>query len=382
MADKKDYYELLGIGKSAPSEEIKAAYRRQAIKFHPDKNPGDKNAESQFKAINEAYEVLSDANKRAAYDRFGHAGVNGAAGGAGAGSGGQGGFGGFAGDMGEVDLGDILGNIFGGGENVGGRRRSQASRGEDIAVEAEVSLREAFEGSKKPIRLVRAERCETCGGSGAKPGTSSSPCKTCSGTGQIRSQRGFFVMSQTCPTCRGEGAVIQSPCTTCRGHGAVEKASTLTIKIPQGVREGTSLRISGAGQAGSRGGPAGDLFVVIHLSKDKNFTREGDDLYMEAHLSFPQAAMGCEIHVETMEEAVTMKIPPGTQSGALFRLRDRGMPKLEGRGHGDQFVKVTVDTPKALSSQQRDLLREFAKTLGENPSQYDESVLKKIFGRG
>ncbi len=381
MADKKDYYELLGVAKSAAADEIKSAYRRQAIKFHPDKNPGDKNAESQFKAINEAYEVLSDANKRAAYDRFGHAGVTGAAG---AGPGGFGGFGGFAGDMGDVDLGDILGNIFGGAEAFGGRGRgrAQTSRGEDIAVEAEVTLHEAYEGAKKPIRIVRAERCETCGGSGAKPGTTSTTCKTCSGSGQIRSQRGFFVMSQTCPTCRGEGTVIQSPCSTCRGKGAVEKASTITIKIPPGVREGTSLRISGAGQAGLRGGPTGDLFVVIHLSKNKNFTREGDDLYTESRLSFPQAAMGCEIHVETMEEPVTMKIPPGTQSGALFRLRDRGMPRLEGRGHGDQFVKVIVDIPKTLSPQQRDLLREFAKTLGENPTQYDESVLKKIFGRG
>ncbi len=378
--EKKDYYDLLGVGKSASSEEIKAAYRRQAIKFHPDKNPGDKSAESQFKSINEAYEVLSDANKRAAYDRFGHAGVSGAAGGSGAGSGG---FGGFSGDMGDVDLGDILGNIFGGAEGLGGRgrQRSQTARGEDIAVEAEVSLREAYEGAKKPIRLVRAERCDTCGGSGAKPGTSSATCKTCSGSGQIRSQRGFFVMSQTCPTCRGEGTIISSPCSTCRGMGAVEKASTITIKIPPGVREGTSLRISGAGQAGLRGGPSGDLFVVIHLSKDKTFTREGDDLYMEAHLSIPQATLGCEIHVETMEDPVTMKIPPGTQSGALFRLRDRGMPRLEGRGHGDQFVKAVVAIPKSLSAQQRDLLREFAKTLGEDPAQYDESVLKKIFGR-
>ena len=245
-----------------------------------------------------------------------------------------------------------------------------------------MTLREAYDGAKKPIRIVRAERCETCSGSGAKPGTSSATCKACGGTGQIRSQRGFFMMAQTCPTCRGEGTIIQSPCSTCHGHGAVEKSTTLNIKIPPGVREGTSLRISGAGQAGLRGGPAGDLFVVIHLIKDKRFTREGDDLYLEQHLSIPQASLGCEIHVDTMEEPLTMKIPPGTQSGALFRLRDRGMPRLEGRGQGDQFVKVIVDTPKELTSQQRDLLREFAKTLGENPAQYDESVLKKIFGRG
>lgn len=379
MAEKRDYYELLGVQRSASPEEIKAAYRRQAIKFHPDKNPGDKNAESQFKAINEAYEALSDGQKRAAYDRFGHAGVNGAAGG----GAGAGGFGGFGGDMGDIDLGDILGNIFSGGDGFGGgrRRRSQASRGEDIAVEAEITLRDAYDGAKKPIRVARAEACDQCGGTGAKPGTSAASCKTCGGAGQVRSQRGFLVMAQTCPTCRGEGSVISSPCPGCRSAGVIERASTITIKIPPGVREGTSLRISGAGHAGFRGGSTGDLFVVIHLSKDPDFAREGDDLYAEAHLSVPQAAMGCEIDVRTMEEPVKMKVPPATQSGALFRLRDRGMPRLEARGHGDQFVKVVVDIPKDLTSKQRELLREFAKTLGENPSQYDESVLKKIFGR-
>ncbi len=382
MADKKDFYELLGVSKSAGTDEIKAAYRRQAIKFHPDKNPGDKNAEAQFKSINEAYEALSDPQKRAAYDRFGHAGLSGAPGAGG--GGGFGGFGGGASDFGEVDLGDILGNIFGGAETFGGRTqsRSQRTRGEDIAVETEVTLREAYEGAKKPIRIVRSERCETCGGSGAKPGTSSSTCKTCGGSGQVRSQRGFFMMSQTCPTCHGEGTVIATPCTICRGAGAVEKASTITVKIPPGVREGTSLRISGAGQAGHRGGPSGNLFVVIRLATDKRFVRNGDDLYIEERISYPQAALGSEISVPTMEESITIKIPPGTQNGALFRLRDRGMPRLEGRGHGDQFVKVIVDVPKTLSAKQRELLREYAKTLGEDPAQYDENVLKKIFGRG
>jgi len=382
LAEKKDYYELLGVNRTAAADEIKAAYRRQAVKYHPDKNPGDKSAEAQFKSINEAYEVLSDGQKRAAYDRFGHAGVSGAAGG---GPGGAGGFGGFSGDFGDADLGDILGNIFGGAETFGGgagRRRGGPARGEDVAVEAEVSLREAYEGAKKPIRVVRAERCDICGGSGAKPGTSATTCKTCGGAGQVRSQRGFFVMAQTCPTCRGEGKTIQAPCPTCRGAGAVEKASTLTIKIPPGVREGTSLRISGAGQAGFRGGPAGDLFVVIHPARDPRFTREGDDLYTEERISFPQAAMGCEVSVNTMEQPVTIKIPPGTPSGKLFRLRDHGMPRLEARGHGDLFVKVMVDIPKDLTARQRELLREFAKTLGENPAQYDESVLRKIFGRG
>ncbi len=378
MAEKRDYYDLLGVTKSASQDEIKAAYRRQAIKYHPDKNPGDKTAEAQFKSINEAYEALSDANKRAAYDRFGHAGVSGA------GAGGPGGFGGFSTDFGDVDLGDILGNIFGGADAFGGRSRrsSRTSRGEDVALEVDITLREAYEGAKKPVRLSRLEKCEHCGGSGAKPGTSAVTCKSCHGTGQVRSQRGFFMMQQSCPTCRGEGMVNPSPCPSCRGMGAAQKDATLTVRIPQGVREGTSLRISGAGHAGFRGGSSGDLYVVIHLTTDKRYVRNGDDLYVEERLSFPQAAMGCEIHVETMDEPVTMKIPPATQNGALFRLRDRGMPRLEGRGQGDQYVKVIVDVPKDLSSKQRELLREFAKTLGEKPEQYDESVLRKIFGRG
>lgn len=383
MAAKKDFYDLLGVGKSATQDEIKAAYRRQAIKYHPDKNPGDKNAESQFKSINEAYEVLSDSNKRSAYDRFGHDGLSGAAGG----SGGAGGFSGFGGsDFGDVDLGDILGNIFGGGggEAFGGgrsRRGARNTRGEDIAIEADVSLREAYEGAKKPIQVPRSETCDTCSGSGAKPGTTPTPCKSCQGSGQIRSQRGFFMMQQTCPTCRGEGMVNPSPCGTCRGTGAQQKRASITIKIPPGVREGTSLRISGAGNAGSRGGPTGDLFVVIRLQDDPHFVRNGDDLYVEERLSYPQAAMGGEISVKTMEEPVTMKIPPGTQNGTLFRLRDRGMPHLEGRGQGDQFVKVIVDVPKELTAKQKDLLRELAQSLGEDPARYDDSVLKKIFGR-
>lgn len=376
---KKDFYELLGVGKTAAQDEIKAAYRRQAIKYHPDKNPGDKSAEAQFKAINEAYEVLSDSNKRAAYDRFGHAGVSGAAGG-GSGPGGFGGFGGFEG--GDVDLGDILGNIFG-GEGfgaAGARRRGGRSRGEDIAVETEVTLREAYEGAKKAIHVERAERCETCSGAGAQPGTSPVTCKGCGGSGQVRSQRGFFVMSQTCTQCRGQGQIIERPCSTCKGRGATRKSSTITVKIPPGVREGTSLRISGSGEAGPRGGPSGDLFVVVHVARDKKFSREGDDLYLEEPISIPQAAFGAEVQVDTMEDPVTIKIPPGTQSGTLFRLRDRGMPHLGARGNGDQLVKVTVTIPKALTNEQRDILRQFAKSLGENTSRYDDSVLRRIFG--
>jgi len=384
VADKKDYYDLLGVSKTASAEEIKNAYRRQAVKFHPDKNPDDKNAESQFKAINEAYEILSDGQKRAAYDRFGHDGVSGQPG-AGPGGGDWSGFGGFE-TGGEVDLGDILGNIFGGGGGGGesafggGRQRRDTNRGEDVAVEVTVSLKEAYDGTEKTVTFRRAKRCDTCGGSGAKPGTSAVTCETCKGRGQVRIQRGFFMMQQTCSTCHGEGRVIKTPCLTCRGKGAVEETASLKVRIPPGVREGTSLRISGSGQAGFRGGAPGDLFVVVHVAKHPRFTREGDDLSIEQHVSFTQAAMGSEIHVETLEEPVTMKVPPGTQSGALFRLRDRGMPKLGARGQGDQFVRVVVDIPKSLNAKQREILREFAKTLGEDPTKYEDSMLKKIFG--
>jgi molecular chaperone DnaJ len=376
LAEKRDYYELLGVSRTATPEEIKTAYRRQAIKYHPDKNPGDKNSEAQFKAINEAYEMLSDAQKRAAYDRFGHEGVSGAGG-----RGPEGfGFGGF--EAGDIDLGDILGNIFGGREDVfSGGRRKDTYRGEDIAIEVQVNLPEAYAGTEKPVAFKRAKRCETCSGTGAKPGTNPVTCKTCGGKGQVRIQRGFFMMQQTCSSCRGEGRIIQSPCATCQGQGTVEETANLKIRIPPGVREGTSLRIAGAGQAGPKGAVPGDLFVIVHVGKHPRFTREGDDLYLEQHLSIPQATLGCEIQVETLEDPVTMKIPPGTQSGALFRLRDRVMPKLCGRGNGEQFVRVLIDIPRTLNARQRELLRELAKTLGEDPTRYEDSVLRKIFGR-
>jgi molecular chaperone DnaJ len=385
MPSKADYYDLLGVSKTATGDDIKLAYRRQAVKFHPDKNPDDKTAETKFKAINEAYEVLSDANKRAAYDRFGHEGVNHQAGGGGA-SQGFDGFGGFS-NVGDIDLGDILGNIFGGaggGDAFGGARARGGGRGrgQDVAIEVEVSLRDAYEGGKKAIHLDKLEVCDTCHGSGARPGTKPVTCRTCGGVGQVRTQRSIFMMQQTCPTCHGEGQMIEAPCTVCRGAGAQEKESTVTIRVPPGVREGTSLKISGNGQAGPRGRAPGDLYVVVHVAKDPTFTRDGDDLYTENHVSIPQAALGCEISVTTMEEPVSIKIPPGTQSGSLFRLREKGMPRLTSRGHGDQFVKVVVDVPKFVSSAQREALVQLAKAFGENTSQYDESVLRKLFGRG
>jgi len=316
---------------------------------HPDRNPDNREAEERFKEAAEAYSVLSDAQKRAAYDRFGHQAVQGA--------------GGAGFDPNQfTDFSDILGEFFGLGDLFGGgqRRRNTPQRGEDLRYDLEIDFENAVFGMTAEILAPRLEACKHCKGKGAEPGSG----------------------SMTCPTCRGEGTVIPSPCPTCKGRGAVQNTATITVKIPPGVREGTSLRISGAGQAGFRGGPAGDLFVVMHVLMDKRFVRNGDDLYVEERLSYPQATLGCEVHVETMEEPLTIKIPPGTQNGALFRLRDRGMPKLEGRGHGDQFVKVIVDIPKSLSAKQRELLREYAKTLGEDPAQYDETVLRKIFGRG
>ncbi len=375
VAEKPDFYELLGVSRNASADEIKQAYRRLALKYHPDKNPGDKTAENNFKAINEAYEILSDANKRAAYDQFGHAGLGQGA------PGGPGGWSttGFGAE--DIDLGDILGNIFGGGGGPfgGGRAQHERAQGEDIAVEVEVALKEAYEGAQKTIRLNRAEKCDACQGSGARPGTHPSICKTCGGHGEVRSQRGFFAMSQTCPSCRGSGQTIPNPCPNCRGLGVIQNKSSITIRIPAGVREGTSLRIAGAGHAGLRGGAPGHLYVVTHILPDSRFTRDGDDLYTDQTISIPQAAFGAEVQVQTMEEPVTIKIPPGTQSGTLMRLREKGMPRLGARGQGDLFVRIVVNVPRDLNARQREILREFARSLGEDPSHYEDSVLKRIF---
>ncbi|MBI3291595.1 MAG: molecular chaperone DnaJ [Elusimicrobia bacterium] len=370
--DKRDYYEMLGVPREASSETIKKAFRRLAIKYHPDKNAGDKTAEEQFKQINEAYEVLSDPSKREAYDQFGHAGV-----GAGVG-GGPAGFEGVQDFADFPNLGDILGEMFGGRT----RGRARVTRqGEDLQAEVEVSLKEAATGTTVPLKVGRFEACQACEGSGSRTGTSPKTCPECRGSGTVRFSQGFFTLSQTCRRCRGEGSVIEHPCPECRGGGRVRRTAQVTIRIPPGVREGTSLRISGAGQAGDRGGHPGDLYVIVHVKEDPVLVRQGDDVICEQHLSFPQAVLGCEILVPTLDGTVTMKIPPGTQSGSMFRLRERGIPHLGARGQGDQLVRMIVDVPTKLTEHQRELIREFAQAFEKKtPEGGPAGFVKRMFG--
>lgn len=353
---KSDYYDVLGVSRSASEREVKDAYRQLALKYHPDKNPGNKEAEEKFKGINEAYEVLSDARKKQMYDQFGHAGV-GAGGGPDFGAGGDfsrsGGFGNFG------DLGDIFGDIF---EGVFGRERgSQASsrRGADLRYDLTLSFKEAVFGTEASLNIPRAQTCTRCGGTGAKPGTSRKTCPQCKGAGRIRVSQGFFTMNQTCSRCRGEGTVIESSCPECRGNGRVQKTTQIKVKIPGGVDEGSSLRVRGEGEAGPHGGSAGDLYVVVHVQKDPNFTREENDLVAEKHITFVQASLGSEIEVPTLEGSVTMKVPPGTQNATVFRIKQKGVPYVGGRGRGDLLVRAIVDIPKNLTEKEKNLLREF-----------------------
>jgi molecular chaperone DnaJ len=360
---KRDYYEVLGVSRSAAEREIKDAYRHLALKYHPDKNQGNKEAEEKFKEINEAYEVLSDSKKKQLYDQYGHAGVG--AGGPGAGPGFGGfdfsGFGGGAGSTG--DLGDIFGDILEGvfGQQRAGRsgRRSGAIRGSDLQYDANLDFRDAVFGTELSLKIPRHEACTRCDGTGAKPGTNKKTCPTCKGAGKMRMSQGFFSMVQTCPKCQGEGTVIEAPCPECRGTGKMANTATIKVKIPAGVDEGSSLRVRSEGEAGERGGPNGDLYVVIHVQKDPNFEREGNDLVAEKHISFAQAALGSEVTVSTLEGNITMKVPAGTQGHTIFKLRQKGVPYLAGKGRGDLLVKVLVDVPKNLSEKEKQLLREF-----------------------
>ncbi len=360
---KRDYYEVLGVSRSAAEREIKDAYRQLALKFHPDKNQGNKEAEEKFKEINEAYEVLSDAKKKQLYDQYGHAGVG--AGGPGAGPGfggfdfsGFGGGGGAQGDLGDI-FGDILEGVFGQQRPSRSGRRSGASRGSDLQYDANLEFRDAVFGTELTLKVPRHEACTRCGGSGAKPGTNKKTCPTCKGAGKMRMSQGFFSMVQTCPKCHGEGTVIEAPCSECRGTGKESKTGTIKVKIPAGVEEGSSLRVRGEGEAGERGGPNGDLYVMIHVQKDPNFEREGNNLVAEQHISFTQAALGSEISVPTLEGSVTMKVPAGTQGHTIFKLKQKGVPYLSSRGRGDLLVKIVVDVPKNLSEKEKQLLREF-----------------------
>ncbi|CAL93679.1 molecular chaperone DnaJ [Azoarcus olearius] len=345
---KRDYYEVLGVNRDAGDDEIKKAYRKLAMKYHPDRNPDSKEAEEKFKEAKEAYEVLSDAQKKGAYDRYGHAGVDPSMGG---GGGGQG-FEGFA-----DAFGDIFGDLFGG--RGGGGGRSNVYRGADLRYNLEISLEEAARGAEKTIRIPTVEECGTCHGSGAKPGTQPKTCPTCGGAGQVRIQQGFFSIQQTCPKCHGTGRIIPDPCGDCGGAGRVKKQKTLEVKIPAGIDEGMRLRHSGHGEPGVNGGPPGDLYVEIHIRQHPVFERDHDDLHCEMPISFATAALGGEIEIPTLEGMARIKIPAETQSGKVFRLRGKGIKNVRSHTHGDLMCHVVVETPVNLTERQKELLREF-----------------------
>ena len=345
---KRDFYEVLGVNRDASDDEIKKAYRKLAMKFHPDRNPDNPKAEEQFKEAKEAYEILSDAQKRQAYDQFGHAGVDPQAG-----MGGGAGMGGFA-----DAFSDIFGDIFGGGRG-GGGGRSTVYRGADLRYYLEISLEEAARGTDTRIRIPTMEECDTCHGSGARPGTQPKSCPTCGGAGQVRMQQGFFSIQQTCPKCHGTGRVIPEPCPTCHGAGRVKQHKTLQVKIPAGVDEGDRIRLAGEGEHGVNGGPPGDLFVQIHIKQHPVFQRDHNDLHCEMPVSFATAALGGEIEIPTLDGAAKIKIPAETQSGKVFRLRGKGIRGIRSSGPGDLMCHVVVETPVNLTDRQKELLREF-----------------------
>ena len=344
---KRDYYEVLGINRDATEDEIKKAYRKLAMKYHPDRNPDNPKSEEQFKEAKTAYEILSDGAKRSAYDQFGHAGVDQQAGMGGAGMGGFG-----------DAFSDIFGDIFGGGAGRGGGR-SNVYRGADLRYNLEISLEDAARGSETRIRIPTMEECESCKGSGAKKGTEPKTCPTCGGHGQVRMQQGFFSIQQTCPKCHGTGRFIADPCTSCHGAGRVKQHKTLSVKIPSGIDEGDRIRLSGEGEHGVNGGPPGDLYVQIHLKPHAVFQRDHDDLHCEMPVSFAAAALGGEIEIPTLEGVARLKIPAETQTGKVFRLRGKGIKGVRSIGHGDLLCHVVVETPVHLTERQKDLLREF-----------------------
>ncbi|REF26165.1 molecular chaperone DnaJ [Xenorhabdus cabanillasii] len=349
---KKDYYEVLGISKTADEKEIKKAYKRLAMKYHPDRNQGDKDAEGKFKEIKEAYEILTDSQKRAAYDQYGHAAFE--HGGMG---GGAGGFSGGA-DFSDI-FGDVFGDIFG-----GGRRQQRPSRGSDLRYNMELTLEEAVRGVTKEIRIPTLESCESCHGSGAKAGTSPETCSTCHGAGQVHMRQGFFTVQQPCPQCHGRGKVIKEPCNKCHGHGRVEKYKTLSVKIPAGVDTGDRVRLSGEGEAGEHGAPAGDLYVQVQVKTHHIFERDGSNLYCEVPINFATAALGGEIEVPTLDGRVSLKIPAETQTGKLFRMKGKGVKSVRGGVQGDLLCRVVVETPVKLNEEQKELMRKLGESFG------------------
>lgn len=377
----EDYYNLLGVPRNASEAELKTAYRKLAMKYHPDRNPGNKEAEARFRRINSAYEALSDPKKRQLYDHYGEAGVSGAAG---AGPGGP--FGAGGADVSEM-FGDLFESFFGEGGRSGARRGPR--RGADLKYEVEVSLEDAYRGVQIPLQFERVEACGTCQGSGSRSGSGTKRCPQCRGSGRVQFSQGFFSMTQTCDECGGEGQIIDNPCRDCRGAGRVRRGAKLTVKIPRGVYEGATLRVSGEGEAGVRGAPAGDLYVLVRVKSDPRFERVEDDLLVEQSIDIARAALGTTLEVVTLDgERTRIKLPAGVQHGATFRVREKGMPKLHGRGYGDLMVKVRLRVPQDLTARQRKLLEEFEGTLhadGEAPAsssvQDEGSLFKKIFGK-
>jgi molecular chaperone DnaJ len=358
---KRDYYEVLGVSKSVNEADLKKAYRRLAMKHHPDRNPDDAEAESRFKEVKEAYAILSDAEKRAAYDQFGHAAFEGGMGGAGGGFGGAG-----AGGFGDI-FGDMFGDIFGGGG--GGRQRQR--RGADLRYNLDLSLEDAVRGTEVNITVPRMSNCKTCSGSGAKPGSSPKQCGTCHGQGQVRIQQGFFSVQQTCPQCHGKGTVVSDPCDDCHGQGRVKENKKLSVKIPAGVDEGDQIRLSGEGESAGSGGVNGDLYVSVSLQKHPIFTREGVDLHCTVPISYATLALGGELEVPTLEGRAKLKVPAGTQSGKMFRLRGKGVKNVRNAGFvGDLYCEVVVETPVNLTKRQKELLEEFEATIHEGGSKH------------
>ena len=370
---KRDYYEVLGVSRGASEDEIKKAYKKMARKYHPDLNPGDKTAEEKFKEVNEAYEVLSDADKKARYDQYGHAGVDP--------NFGAGGFGGgFDGSFDFGDLGDIFGSFFGGG--FGGGRRTNPNapqRGESIRMSIAISFEEAAFGCEKAVTVERYETCDTCHGNGCAPGTSPEVCPDCHGTGTVQVRRqtpmGVFATSSPCPKCGGKGRIIHQPCKDCRGSGMVRKKKTIQASIPAGIDNGQTISIRGQGNAGKNGGPAGDLLITITVRPHELFRREGTSVLCEAPITFTQAVLGAELEIPTIDGKVKYTLPEGTQSGTTFRLKGKGIPSINGRGRGDQYVTVYIETPKNLNKEQKEALKKFAEAMGE--SNYEEQ--KKFF---
>ena len=361
MATKRDYYEVLGLGRDSSTEDIKKAYRRLAVQHHPDKNPGDKAAEEKFKELSEAYEILSDSKKRQMYDQFGHAAA-GAGGGPGGFDFGAGGFGG-AGSVNDI-FGDIFGDLFG-GAGMGGTQRGRGRRrtgrpGADLRTTVDITFEEAAFGTEKVISVMKPVLCETCEGSGAKPGTQAETCSQCGGRGEVAYQQGFFAISRPCPRCNGSGQIIPTPCDTCRGSGQVKKRAQIAVKIPAGIDTGQRLKLTGEGEAGERGGMPGDLYVVINILAHDFFTRDEFDVICDVPLTFTQAALGDEIEVPTLDGKVKLKIPTGTQSHSILRLKGKGMARLGAYGRGDQLVKVVVEVPQKLNSEQKQLLKKFS----------------------